>query len=229
MFELTLARAADRRQTPLLAICRGAQLLNVARGGTLHQHLPEVVGDTIQHRQPEPADQLTHAVTLEPDSRLAELLGWREGEVNSLHHQAVDEPGADLRVVARAADGTVEATLVALVQSVARLELEEGYVSGSIVGAQEVLAENRFIAARDGMAARLIDTTRETLRPVGDILEDLLRAAAPHAAELGCADALEEVRRLAADPGAERQRRDAAERDDLAGTVAALADQFLSL
>ena len=121
------------------------------------------------------------------------------------------------------------AALVALVQSIARLELEEGYVSGTVVAAEEVLAENRFIAARDGMRAQLIDTTHESLRPVADVLEDLLQAAAPHAAELGCEDALEDVRRLAADPGAERQRRDAAERDDLAETVAALADQFVSL
>jgi len=120
------------------------------------------------------------------------------------------------------------AALVALVQSVARLELEEGYVSGTIVGAEEVLAENRFIAARDGMQAQLIDTTRETLRPVGELLADLLAAAAPHAEELGCADALEDVRRLAADPGAERQRHAEAERGDLSETVAALADQFLA-
>jgi carboxylate-amine ligase len=120
------------------------------------------------------------------------------------------------------------AALVALVQSIARLELEEGYVSGTIVGAEEVLAENRFIAARDGMQAQLIDTTRETLRPVGELLEDLLTAAAPHAAELGCADALEDVRRLAADPGAERQRRAEAERGSLSETVAALADQLLA-
>jgi len=108
-FELTLARAADRRGIPILAICRGAQLFNVSRGGTLHQHLPDVVGHEIQHRQPEPADRLTHAVTLAPDSRLAELLDWQAGEVNSLHHQAVDEVGASLRVAARAPDGTIEA------------------------------------------------------------------------------------------------------------------------
>lgn len=119
------------------------------------------------------------------------------------------------------------AALVALVQSIARLELEEGYVSGTVIAAEEVLAENRFIAARDGMSARLIDTTRETLRPVGNILEDLLRAAAPHAEELGCGDALEDVRRLAADPGATRQRRAEPPSGDLTPTVAALADQFL--
>jgi glutamate---cysteine ligase / carboxylate-amine ligase len=118
------------------------------------------------------------------------------------------------------------AALVALVQSIARLELEEGYVAGSVVGAEEVLAENRFIAARDGMQAQLIDTTRERLRPVGELLEDLLAAAAPHAAALGCADALADVRRLAADPGAARQRRAAAQRSDLSQTVATLARQF---
>ncbi|MGN6188160.1 MAG: gamma-glutamyl-gamma-aminobutyrate hydrolase family protein, partial [Conexibacter sp.] len=108
-FELALAQAADRRGTPILAICRGAQLLNVARGGTLIQHLPDVVGDAIQHRQREPADALTHAVEVEADSRLAQLLGWTEGRVNSFHHQAVDALGRDLRVSARAPDGVIEA------------------------------------------------------------------------------------------------------------------------
>jgi glutamate---cysteine ligase / carboxylate-amine ligase len=118
------------------------------------------------------------------------------------------------------------AALVALVQSIARLELEEGYVAGSIVAAEEVLAENRFIAARDGMEARLIDTTREALRPVGDILDDLLAAAAPHAEALGCADALADVPRLAADPGAMRQRRGGDDAAGLLRTVASLAEQF---
>lgn len=108
-FELTLAHAAERRGVPLLAICRGAQLVNVARGGTLHQHLPHVVGDEIQHRQSARVEALTHAVTVEPDSRLADVLGWTEGEVNSLHHQAVDVLGEGLRISARAPDGTVEA------------------------------------------------------------------------------------------------------------------------
>ena len=108
-FELALARAADRRGTPLLAICRGAQLLNVARGGTLIQHLPDVVGDEIEHRQREPSDSLTHAVEVDADTRLAEVLGWTEGRVNSFHHQAVDALGRGLRVSARAPDGTIEA------------------------------------------------------------------------------------------------------------------------
>jgi len=108
-FELALAQAADRRGIPLLAICRGAQLLNVARGGTLIQHLPDVVGHRIEHRQRQAADALTHAVEIDPDSRLAEVLGWTDGAVNSFHHQAVDQLGRGLRVSARAPDGTIEA------------------------------------------------------------------------------------------------------------------------
>jgi putative glutamine amidotransferase len=107
-FELALAQAADRRGTPILAICRGAQLLNVARGGTLIQHLPDVVGGEIEHRQREAADALTHEVEIDADSRLAEVLGWTEGRVNSFHHQAVDQLGRGLRVTAHAPDGTIE-------------------------------------------------------------------------------------------------------------------------
>jgi putative glutamine amidotransferase len=108
-FELALARAALERDMPILAICRGAQLLNVARGGTLHQHLPDVVGETIAHRQTEAAGERTHAVAVAPDSRLAAILGHRHVRVNSFHHQAVDALGERLEVTAWAEDGTVEA------------------------------------------------------------------------------------------------------------------------
>jgi putative glutamine amidotransferase len=101
-FELELARAADARGLPILGICRGAQALNVARGGTLHQHLPG-------HRQTEPATATTHTVHIEPDSRLADVAGAGRLRVNSFHHQAVDVLGRGLRVVAQAADGIVEA------------------------------------------------------------------------------------------------------------------------
>ncbi len=101
-FELELARAADVRGLPILGICRGAQALNVARGGTLHQHLPG-------HRQTEPATATTHTVHIEPDSRLAEVAGAGRLRVNSFHHQAVDVLGSGLRAVAHAADGIVEA------------------------------------------------------------------------------------------------------------------------
>jgi putative glutamine amidotransferase len=106
--ELTLAREADRRGLPVLAICRGAQVLNVARGGTLHQHLPDVIGDAIAHRQDVPAAQPTHDVDIASGSRLRELLGAGRVAVNSFHHQAADRLGAGLRTTAWAPDGTIE-------------------------------------------------------------------------------------------------------------------------
>ena len=101
-FELALARAAIGRGMPLLGICRGAQALNVACGGTLHQHLPG-------HRQSEPGFRVTHEVDVLAGTRLAGLLGAGAHAVNSFHHQAVDRVGRGLRVAALAADGTVEA------------------------------------------------------------------------------------------------------------------------
>jgi putative glutamine amidotransferase len=101
-FELAVARAADAAGLPLLGICRGAQALNVARGGTLHQHIDG-------HRQAELATEPTQAIAVDPRSRLGAIAGATELIVNSFHHQAVDVPGAGLRVVARAADGTAEA------------------------------------------------------------------------------------------------------------------------
>src|SRR3954471_1139351 len=74
LFELGLVRAARRRGLPVLAICRGMQVLNVARGGTLVQHLPDL-GDEIAPRQPEPASQPTHGVAIAADSRLAAITG----------------------------------------------------------------------------------------------------------------------------------------------------------
>lgn len=113
-FELAVARRADARGMPILAICRGTQALNVARGGALHQHLPELSTE-IAHRQETPGDQPSHPVQIEPGSRLAAALGDDEIEVsdrldvNSFHHQAIDRLGEGLQVVARAPDGTVEA------------------------------------------------------------------------------------------------------------------------
>jgi putative glutamine amidotransferase len=102
-FELAVARAADAAGLPMLGICRGAQALNVARGGTLHQH---VAG----HRQTELAGTPTQRVAVAPDSLLAAVTGAGDTlAINSFHHQAVDILGAGLRVVARAPDGTVEA------------------------------------------------------------------------------------------------------------------------
>ena len=107
-FELALARAADERDMPILAICRGMQVLNVARGGTLHQHLPDVVGETVTHRQQGNPSRPTHGVSVADDSRLAGILGRTEAQVNSFHHQACAVVGERLTVTARADDGTVE-------------------------------------------------------------------------------------------------------------------------
>ena len=108
LFELALARAADARSMPILAICRGTQLLNVARGGSLHQHLPQVVGESINHRQPEPGPQPTHTVAVMSTTRLGAILGREEADVNSFHHQAVARLGRGLIVTGRAPDSTVE-------------------------------------------------------------------------------------------------------------------------
>jgi putative glutamine amidotransferase len=107
-FELALARAADDRGLPILAVCRGLQVLNVARGGTLHQHLPEQVGRRINHRQVEPSTLATHWVTLTQSSKLEAILGRRRTKVNSFHHQAVATLGDGLVVTGRSSDGTVE-------------------------------------------------------------------------------------------------------------------------
>jgi len=100
-FELALLDGALERGMPILAICRGAQALNVACGGTLYQHVPG-------HRQTEAATQATQEVELVPRSRLARIMGSRTISVNSFHHQAIDRVGRGLRVVARGADGTIE-------------------------------------------------------------------------------------------------------------------------
>ena len=101
-FEISLARRADARRLPTLGVCRGAQVLNVARGGTLHQHLPG-------HRQSEPGDQTTHDVRLGARSAVGSLLGRTALDVNSFHHQAIDRLGDGLRVAGRSDDGVVEA------------------------------------------------------------------------------------------------------------------------
>lgn len=107
--ELALVRAADRRGLPILGICRGMQALNVARGGTLHQHLPDVVGGQLQHRQTEHGSVTTHCVDTAPRSRVRRALGGLKLEVNSFHHQAIRTLGQDLAATAWAQDGTIEA------------------------------------------------------------------------------------------------------------------------
>jgi putative glutamine amidotransferase len=104
--EFALLEAALQRDMPVLAICRGSQVLNVARGGDLVQHLPDVVGDE-KHKHT-PGAFADHAVTVEEGTRLASVLG-DGAPVKSHHHQGIGRIGAGLRVAAHAEDGTVEA------------------------------------------------------------------------------------------------------------------------
>jgi putative glutamine amidotransferase len=112
-FEIDLARRALADDIPLLAICRGAQVLNVAAGGTLVQDIPTAVQSELTHSVKVPKNVECHDITLQPGSKLAQSLGERVDaecscRVNSRHHQAVGRPGAGLVVSARAADGVVE-------------------------------------------------------------------------------------------------------------------------
>jgi gamma-glutamyl-gamma-aminobutyrate hydrolase PuuD len=104
--ELALLSAALQRDMPVLAVCRGSQVLNVARGGDLVQHLPDVIGD--ERHKHTPGVFADHDVRVEPTSRVGELLGER-APVKSHHHQGYGKIGEGLREVAWADDGTVEA------------------------------------------------------------------------------------------------------------------------
>jgi len=106
-FEWAMAEAALGAGVPVLGVCGGMQLLNVVRGGTLHQHLPDDLG--ADHEQAAPKDVPSHLVEIEPGTLLARLVGEEPLPVNSTHHQAVSRPGAGVRVSARAPDGVVEA------------------------------------------------------------------------------------------------------------------------
>lgn len=108
--EIRLIGAALERGLPILGICRGVQILNVALGGTLVQHLdPAEIEGMVQHEVAGWPDGAGHSVTLEPDSRLAALAGGPRARVTSSHHQAVGRVGEGLVVAARAPDRVIEA------------------------------------------------------------------------------------------------------------------------
>jgi putative glutamine amidotransferase len=105
-FEFELARGAMRRGMPVLGICRGAQVLNVALGGTLHQHLPDVLGHT--HHQKGNAVFATSSIRTVPGTRLASLIG-ESSDAQCYHHQAIDKLGEGLTISAQDSDGVIEA------------------------------------------------------------------------------------------------------------------------
>jgi carboxylate-amine ligase len=116
------------------------------------------------------------------------------------------------------------APLVALIQSLARLEVERDVAP--VVPGAEVLAENRFLAARDGMDARLIDPRARSLVPAREMLDAVIAECRPHAVALGCTSALDRVPRIAAASGANRQRAIAARQGSLEQVVAQLVARF---
>jgi putative glutamine amidotransferase len=113
-FELDLARRAMTEDLPVLAICRGAQVMNVAAGGSLVQDIPSAVGGPLQHTVATTRDAIAHDVAVTAGSRLERALGTaidgaRTCRVNSRHHQAVSRLGKDLVATATSPDGVVEA------------------------------------------------------------------------------------------------------------------------
>jgi putative glutamine amidotransferase len=106
--ELALIRAAIVRGLPLLGICGGQQLLAVALGGSLIQHIPDGIPDALPHEQPNPRDEAGHDVAITPGTLLARVTGATRIAVNSAHHQAVRTPGQAI-VCAVAPDGVIEA------------------------------------------------------------------------------------------------------------------------
>lgn len=108
-WEIALVQAAAERALPTLAICRGAQVLNVALGGTLVQDLPSEHPSEIDHDPTLPRTTRSHPIDVQNDSRLARAIGITRLMVNSVHHQAISRPAETLRVVATAPDGVIEA------------------------------------------------------------------------------------------------------------------------
>jgi putative glutamine amidotransferase len=106
--EIRLVEHSIDRAVPLLAICRGIQVLNVALGGTLHQDVKSAPGTAIDHSQKRGRHRSTHPVRIEPGSRLAKVIGAHELAVNSFHHQAIKDLGRGLRAVAFAPDDLIE-------------------------------------------------------------------------------------------------------------------------
>jgi len=108
-FEHALLKHFDTLGKPVLGICYGCQLLNVIRGGSLYQHIPDLGTTVIHKRASMQEEHPRHFVQLEKGSQLREVIGLERFEITTIHHQSVREPGEGLRVSAYAADGIIEA------------------------------------------------------------------------------------------------------------------------
>jgi putative glutamine amidotransferase len=107
-FELALTRLALASDMPMLGICGGQQLLHVALGGTLIQHIPDEIQGAIAHEQPNPRDEPGHSVRIVPGTRLHDIVGVDELAVNSAHHQAAKDAPEGVAINAVAPDGVIE-------------------------------------------------------------------------------------------------------------------------
>ena len=127
LLETLVVKEAFAQQKPLLAICRGHQILNIALGGTLFVDIPSQVKTTINHSRLKHKDKVVHEVRLEPDSLIRGIFAKDIIQVNSSHHQAVDKVAKPLRVTGRAADGVIEAL---------ELRAEDGGLMPYLLGVQ---------------------------------------------------------------------------------------------
>jgi putative glutamine amidotransferase len=110
--EIQVVRWSVEDNRPLFGICRGNQLINIALGGTLVQDIPSLVDTPIKHDYPQPEIPHTHRahnITIDADSRLAQIMGTTTLTVNSLHHQAIEQPAPTVKITAYAPDGVIEA------------------------------------------------------------------------------------------------------------------------
>lgn len=108
-FELSLAKRALELDMPIFGICNGLQLINVVMGGTLIQHIPDRIQSDINHEQPKPKEIPTHSVFIKEDTLFRSLSEADKIEVNTTHHQSIDEIAPGLLVSGRAPDGIIEA------------------------------------------------------------------------------------------------------------------------
>lgn len=109
VFEVTITQNALKQNLPILAICRGNLILNVAAGGTLYQDIYAEKGATVQHKQVAPRDHASHSLKIKEKTLLHQLIGSDTIRVNSFHHQAVKKPSPGFRISAEATDGVIEA------------------------------------------------------------------------------------------------------------------------
>ena len=107
--ELNLLKEAEDKNIRTLAICRGHQLLNIHKGGTLHQDLKKSGFNEIEHQKPyDDARKYVHGINIEADTKLEGIVQAKNFEVNSIHHQSIDKLGEDLKISARSDDGVIE-------------------------------------------------------------------------------------------------------------------------